>query len=293
MKGSVLMGGILGAAALMAGGMWYAIQVAPYGDVVTEGTIKAFGEEFEVENYRAIDSANSPIKFRACFEVPDWAYNAEDTFKDEATPLVAPGWFDCFDARQISNDLRDGVATALMSNRNEPFGTTTFIAHYPDGQAFMWRQLNECGEAFYAGEPVPAECPRPEGATQLADVMVDPEDAIFDIKLTPVIGNVPEKILITTAPKASFTSDGKSYAACFTTSSSIAYLTETYQVAENAEPVPPVGNLPCFDADQLVEDIVTGNAVAFLGNENIIEGYDRIVAFYDDGRGFAWHQRAE
>ena len=287
------MGILLTASLIAGGGLWYSIQVAPYNEVVKRETIEAFGEVIEVDNYRAIDSPNSPTKFRACFEVPDWGFNPDEEYKDVATPLVAPGWFDCFDAEQIQNDISTGEAVVLLAGAHNPFGTTTYIAHYPDGRAFMWRQLNECGEAYFSSDPVPADCPTPDGAVKQADVMIDPSQEIFKIRLTPFTGDGAEAILLNSQPVASFTSDGKNYQSCFETASSLALLTETYMVAEDAIPTEPIGALPCYDAKILASDIASGEAVAFMGEKNIVDGYDRLVAIYADGKGYAWHQRAE
>jgi hypothetical protein len=46
----------------------------------------------------------------------------------------------------------------------------------------------------------------------------------------------------------------------------------------------------CFDAEAIGEALKEGRAVAYLGEENIHYGIDRVVAVMDDGRAFAWHQ---
>ena len=51
--------------------------------------------------------------------------------------------------------------------------------------------------------------------------------------------------------------------------------------------------MACYDYDQLKEDIKSGVAYSFIGEENIINGIDRIIAVYSDGRAYAWHQRAK
>ena len=58
-------------------------------------------------------------------------------------------------------------------------------------------------------------------------------------------------------------------------------------------PSKPLGKMSCFNFDQLEQDIKTGAATSFIGEENIIDGIDRIVAIYSDGRALAWHQRAK
>ena len=291
MKGSLMISGILSATVIMGGGLWYALQIAPYEETKGQSTIFAFDEELEVSNYHAINGSTSPLKFRACFDV-DWSYDPSDTYKNEATPLVGPKWFSCFDAKQITSDIASSAATVKLATSNEPFGTTTYIAHYPDGRAFMWRQLNACGDAYYSGEPLPSDCPQREGSVQQADAMIDPNDEIFEIKLTSIIDGVLDKVLLEGLPRASFTSDGKNYTACFSTSSSLPYLTETYRLVDQVEPSLPIGNLPCFNTTNIKDDIDQGQAVAFLGQENIIEGFDRIIVIYDNGDGLAWHQRA-
>ncbi|WP_342071742.1 DUF6446 family protein [Yoonia algicola] len=79
------------------------------------------------------------------------------------------------------------------------------------------------------------------------------------------------------------------YRACFESTLSLATLTETYEIIDNAEPRVAPRWFDCFDAAQIGADLRT-DAVAFMGVENIEYGIDRIVAIYPDGRGYAWHQ---
>ena len=80
---------------------------------------------------------------------------------------------------------------------------------------------------------------------------------------------------------------------CFTTTMSLAMLTETYETYEGATPLTAPGWFDCFDADQIGAALETGGAIAFLGERNIQDGVDRVVAIFPDGRGFAWHQLNE
>lgn len=157
MKGSVLMGGIIGVALATGAGLWYSLQFAYYTEVSGLDQVAVGGEPWPVSNYRGIDGDSSPLKLRACFTV-DREYDPVGTQNDEATPLGAPFWFDCFDAEQITLDLKAGVATAIVAEENEPFGFTSYIARYPDGRAYMWRQINDCGAAAFDGEPQPEGC---------------------------------------------------------------------------------------------------------------------------------------
>ncbi len=59
-----------------------------------------------------------------------------------ATPLVAPGWFDCFDANRIGEALETGEAIAFLSEANISPGIDRVVAVFPDGEAFAWNQVN-------------------------------------------------------------------------------------------------------------------------------------------------------
>lgn len=138
--------------------LWYFQTRAYYYDVTDVSEVMAYGDAFPVSEYRGIDADTSPLKMRACFTV-DWDYWPSDEFKDIAKPLVAPSQFDCFDAAEISSDLANDTATAILAQPNKPYGFDRFIAQYPDGRAYMWRQINECGEAAFGGDPLPEGCP--------------------------------------------------------------------------------------------------------------------------------------
>ena len=62
---------------------------------------------------------------------------------DAPTPLIAPGWFDCFDAMQIGAELEAGAAMAFLSEPDIHPGVDRVVAVFPDGRAFAWHQLNE------------------------------------------------------------------------------------------------------------------------------------------------------
>ena len=79
--------------------------------------------------------------------------------------------------------------------------------------------------------------------------------------------------------------------ACFQTPLSMGLLTESYVVAEEVAPTNPVSSLPCFDAQDVIAAVTVGDAVAFMGERDVIPGVDRIVAVYQDGRAVAWNQR--
>ena len=51
------------------------------------------------------------------------------------------------------------AALPLLAESNEPYGFDRIVAYYPDGRAFQWRQINTCGAASFAGDPLPEGCP--------------------------------------------------------------------------------------------------------------------------------------
>jgi len=160
MSGKIVMSAMLGFALIFGAVLWYFQTRAYYQDVTGVTEVMAYGDAFPVSDYRGIDAVTSPLKMRACFTV-DWDYWPSDEFKDVAEPLTTPGWFDCFDAVQIETDIESGAATAILADENDPYGFSRFIARYEDGRAFMWRQINACGEAYFAGNPLPEDCPPP------------------------------------------------------------------------------------------------------------------------------------
>ncbi len=158
MNGRIIAGGLVGFTLIFSVSLWYFQTRAYYYEVNDLSEITAYGDAFPVSQYRGIDADTSPLKMRACFKV-DWGYWPSEEFKDVAHPLKAPPQFDCFNARQISADLANGVASAILAADNEPYGFDRFIAQYPDGRAYMWRQINACGTAAFAGDPLPETCP--------------------------------------------------------------------------------------------------------------------------------------
>lgn len=295
MKGSVLMSGILLVAAAAGIGLWYTTERAYYHEVDNVSRVMAYGDSFPVTEYQGIDGDTSPLKMRACFTV-DWDYFPTDEFIDVATPLTAPRWFKCFNARQIGEDLQAKRATAILSDENQPYGFDTYIAQYPEGQAYMWRQINPCGDALFGGGELPADCPAPpkEGAMEktpeLASGGIGPIDV--EIKLTP-IGGTPETIAIGEPQATVDNALVDSFWACFHVDLSYAMITETYEIFDAVAPTMPVSSLPCFDAQQIIDDVQSGAAIAVLGQQFTLSGMDQIVAIYQDGRAFAWNQKAE
>ncbi len=173
MKGTTVAGFIF-AIALLAGAAMYYLQVyAYYEEVPATGTddvqltalASGVAEPILYENFQAIDADSSPIRYRACFTTPTSAQTLSETYQayPGAEPLVAPGWFDCFDAKEVGYALEDGKAAAFMGEENFEYGIDRVVAILPDGRGFVWHQINRCGEVVFDGRPEPEGCPpKPE-----------------------------------------------------------------------------------------------------------------------------------
>ena len=121
------------------------------------------------------------------------------------------------------------------------------------------------------------------------------EDVSADaqLRMTNVVTGEPDLVLYDSFDGIDADSSPLRFRGCFTTTMSLAMLTETYETYEGATPLTAPGWFDCFDADQIGAALETGGAIAFLGERNIQDGVDRVVAIFPDGRGFAWHQLNE
>jgi len=152
MKGSTLMGGMLGFTAVFAGTLWY-FQNYAYYDVSTPTDYtmplvlagQDVNEPILARDFTILNADTSPLKFRACFTVESSIPMLTETYQvyDAATPLKPPSWFDCFDVAQLTDDLDSGVAVAFLSVKNMTKGVDQVVAVYGDGRAFAWRQIND------------------------------------------------------------------------------------------------------------------------------------------------------
>lgn len=142
-------------------GIWYTQVYAYYEELPTRPTYAVAGVDgpvtLSISGFRGIDSDSSPVRYRACFTVSGDAPGLADYA--DPTPLIAPGWFDCFDAEGIGADLEAGAARAVLVAANAPYGIDRVMALYPDGRAFVWPQINACGTAYFDEDPLPADCP--------------------------------------------------------------------------------------------------------------------------------------
>lgn len=141
MKGKHLLIGAAVFLAIFAVVLWYTQFYAFYFEMPETAEITVADRTVPVEDFRGIDADTSPIKLRACMTVDPAALDGLAQ-ADNPDPLVAPGWFECFDAGEIVRALEAGTAKAYLAATGEFHGAERMIAVFDDGRAFMWRQLS-------------------------------------------------------------------------------------------------------------------------------------------------------
>ncbi len=157
----------IGGGALMYYQQVYAYyeEVTPNGetDVQITSLITGAPEPVVYDDFQAIDADSSPIRYRACFSTPASHAMLTETYVLDAAavPLTAPGWFDCFDAKEIGKAMEDGQALAFIGTENIEYGIDRVVAIHEDGRGWAWDQINPCGEIVFDGQPAPADCPTP------------------------------------------------------------------------------------------------------------------------------------
>lgn len=148
-----LIGGFIVLVALVFGAVVYWTQEYAYytpvavdaAEVTLVNLATGQPEPMAMSGFEGTDSDSSPIRYRACFQAGQSLATLTETFElyEEATPLNAPRWFDCFDASEIGEALERGDAVAFLSQKNIHDGVDRVVAVFPDGRAFAWHQLNE------------------------------------------------------------------------------------------------------------------------------------------------------
>ena len=156
MNDKIIAGGIV-ITALAAGAAIYYLQeygyYRPVEPASADAVIRLTGpgggvETMLAEDFEGINADSSPLRFRSCFHTPMSLAMLSETYVTygNPTPLIAPIWFSCFDAKRIGEDLETGAALAFLSEKNITPGVDRVVAVYPDGRAYAWQQLNESAE---------------------------------------------------------------------------------------------------------------------------------------------------
>ncbi|MBP7243151.1 DUF6446 family protein [Amaricoccus sp.] len=139
-RGRVLVIGLLLVTLVFGVALFWFQNFAYYERQSGVGALRVAGEAVPISGYEGIDAATSPLKLRGCFRADPSSFAAA-TPAPEATPLVAPYWFSCFDAGAITEDLAAGRAAAYALDEAGVAGFEAIVAIYPDGRGYLWRQL--------------------------------------------------------------------------------------------------------------------------------------------------------
>lgn len=151
MKGKLVGGFILFVAAFTGVAVYYLQEYAYYreaaftpgAEIVLTPLESDQPEVILAENVQGIDADSSPLRFRACFVTPLTQGMLTETYRayEGAEPLIAPSWFDCFDASEIGAALEKGEALAFLSQSNVAPDVDRVVAVFADGRAFAWQQF--------------------------------------------------------------------------------------------------------------------------------------------------------
>ena len=141
MSGKLFMGGFVAFTVIFGIGLYYSMVYAYYEKVDGITEISVQGQMISVADYEGLDATSSGLKLRGCFTVTPADFDALEVAANPI-PLSAPKWFECYDVAQIHGDIEAGLALAYLAVENEKDGIDRFIAVYPDGRAYQWRQLN-------------------------------------------------------------------------------------------------------------------------------------------------------
>ncbi len=150
--GKIAVAAIVLATCAAGAGVWYA-QVygfyevldpaGPDADIRATAAADGAPVALPVADFQGIDANSSPLRWRACFRLTEPPLPGSLAPYAGATPLNGPGWFDCYDAGQITADLASGKAVAVLGTAEIRQDTDRVLAIYPDGRAYGWHQYND------------------------------------------------------------------------------------------------------------------------------------------------------
>ena len=139
-NGKYVATGLVGFTLLFGLVLWWVQNHAFYQETqADEAEVVIAGTVYPVTEWKRIDATSSPLKMRACFLIRD-TIDAPPAI--DPVPLVAPGWFRCFNAEVIGENLASDYVTAYTAQFNDPYGFDRIVAVFPGGRAYMWRQPN-------------------------------------------------------------------------------------------------------------------------------------------------------
>ncbi|MGR3715748.1 MAG: DUF6446 family protein [Thermohalobaculum sp.] len=137
-NGKYVITGLVAFTGLFGLAFWWSQNHAYYEETQADA-VEIAGTVYPVTEWKGIDAASSPLKMRACFLIRE-SIEAPPALAPE--PLVAPGWFRCFNAEFIADELARDYVAAYVAQFNDPYGFDRIVAVFPGGRAYMWRQPN-------------------------------------------------------------------------------------------------------------------------------------------------------
>ena len=142
MSGKIMAGGLVVFTIIFGAFLWYAQFYAYYNEVNGLPSVDVAGRTVMVQDYQGLDGESSGLKLRGCFKVNPADFEGV-AVAEAPMPVTPPDWFTCFDVEQLTSDVESGAASAYMAAKEDMDGLDRVIAVYPDGRAYMWRQLND------------------------------------------------------------------------------------------------------------------------------------------------------
>ena len=121
---------------------FYFQNYAYYSVVSSKKQIVVNKKQIKVKDYVGIRSDTSKLKLRGCFKLNPSEFKFFNR-SSKASPLSAPFWFDCFDYKEIQNNIDDGTLKAYLAEENEYPGIDRYVAISINGIGYEWRQLNK------------------------------------------------------------------------------------------------------------------------------------------------------
>ena len=171
MTGKFLASFIVICGVLAGGGMYYLQVYAFYDEVVPNGSSDvvltkqsdSIAEPIAYSEFQAINSKSSPIRYRACFQSAKSPTELGAVYKtiDDAVPLNAPSWFNCFNAKDLGSKIEKGDAVSFLAIENIVYGIDRVVTILPNGSGYSWNRINHCGERVFDGKSLPPGCALP------------------------------------------------------------------------------------------------------------------------------------
>lgn len=126
--------------------------------------------------------------------------------------------------------------------------------------------------------------------TQVYAFYEDVDADAADVQLTSIVSGMSEPVPYENFRGIDAESSPLRYRACFDLGLSVPTLTETYVLYDRPVPLEAPRWFDCYNADEIGASLENGEALAFLGEANVVYGIDRVVAVFPDGRARSWHQ---